>query len=251
MERETETPVAQDPSVETVAHGAAEGRGTDENRDASARQMLVPLLWDVGAPLIAYYGLHLLGVSDWVALLAATLAAGLRLVWVAVRTREITWFAAVMLAVFGIGLALAFVGGDPRFLLVKDSFGTALVGTVFLASLAAGKPLTLSAFQTWQPRQAREMEEYYRTLPPIRRMFRRSAVVWGVGLLLEAAVRVPLIYLLPIDVMVGLSTGMMVAVIVGLSIWNGWYGRRSAGRARAWAAEHQPLEQAAAGGAAT
>jgi hypothetical protein len=212
---------------------------TTESGRSPGRQMLTALLWDVGAPLMAYYTLHALGASDWVALLAATLAAGLRLVWVAVRTREITWFAAVMLAVFGLGLALAFVGGDPRFLLVKDSFGTALVGTVFLASLASGRPLTLSAFQTWQPRQAREMEEYYRTLPPIRSMFRRSAVVWGVGLLLEAALRIPLIYLLPIDVMVGVSTGMMITAIVGLSVWNGWYGKRAGGRARAWAAEHR------------
>lgn len=196
------------------------------------------LLFDVGAPLIGYYSLRLLGASDWVALLVATLAAGLRLAWVAVRRREVTWFAAVMLAVFGLGLALAFVGGDPRFLLVKDSFGTALVGLVFLASLVAGKPLTLSAFQTWQPRQAAEMEELYRTIPPVRRTFRVSAVVWGVGLLLEAIVRIPLIYLLPIDVMVGVSTAMMVTVIVGLSIWNVWYGGRTGAKARAWAQEH-------------
>jgi hypothetical protein len=210
----------------------------DEQRPAGLKNFS-GLLWDVGAPLVGYYALHLLGASDWVALLVATLAAGLRLVWVAVRSREITWFAAVMLAVFGLGLALAFVGGDPRFLLVKDSFGTALVGLVFLASLFFGKPLTLSAFQTWQPKEAAEMEGFYRTLPPIRRMFRRSAVVWGIGLLLEAIVRIPLIYLLPIDVMVGLSTAMMVTVIVGLSVWNGWYGKRAGAQARAWAAEHE------------
>ncbi|GAA4932622.1 hypothetical protein EV188_103738 [Actinomycetospora succinea] len=218
MDRETDT-------------GEQEGRG-------GVLRHFSGLLWDVGLPLVGYYGLHVLGASDWVALLVATLAAGVRLVWVAVRARQVTWFAAVMLGVFGLGLALAFVGGDPRFLLLKDSFGTAFVGIVFLASLFAGKPLTLSAFQTWQPRGAAEMEELYRTLPPIRTMFRRSAVVWGVGLLLEATLRIPLIYLLPIDVMVGLSTGMMVATIVGLSIWNAWYGRRAGAKARAWAAEH-------------
>jgi hypothetical protein len=214
-----------------------ETAAADERRPGGLKNFS-GLLWDVGAPLVGYYALHLLGASDWVALLVATLAAGLRLVWVAVRSREITWFAAVMLAVFGLGLALAFVGGDPRFLLVKDSFGTALVGLVFLASLFFGKPLTLSAFQTWQPKEAAEMDGFYRTLPPIRRMFRRSAVVWGLGLLLEAIVRIPLIYLLPIDVMVGLSTAMMVTVIVGLSIWNGWYGSRTGPKARAWVQEH-------------
>ncbi|MEJ2862762.1 VC0807 family protein [Actinomycetospora flava] len=222
---------------ETAADTGADATEQEEGRGGVLRHFS-GLLWDVGLPLVGYYALHFLGASDWVALLVATLAAGLRLVWVAVRNREITWFAAVMLAVFGLGLALAFVGGDARFLLIKDSFGTALVGIVFLASLFAGKPLTLSAFQTWQPREAAEMEEYYRTLPPIRTMFRRSAVVWGIGLLLEATLRIPLIYLLPIDVMVGLSTAMMVATIVGLSAWNAWYGRRGGAKARAWAAEN-------------
>jgi hypothetical protein len=39
--------------------------------------------------------------------------------------------------------------------------------------------------------------------------------------------------------MVGLSTAMMVTVIVGLSVWNGWYGKRAGAQARAWAAEHE------------
>jgi hypothetical protein len=205
---------------------------------SSGLRVFSGLLWDVGAPLVAYYALRLLGTSEWVALLVATLAAGVRLVWVAVRARQVTWFAAVMLAVFGLGLALAFVGGDARFLLVKDSFGTALVGLVFLASLLGGKPLTLSAFQTSQPWKAREMEEFYRTIPPVRRTFRVSAVVWGVGLLVEAVARIPLVYLLPIDVMVGVSTAMMVTVIVGLMAWNIWYGARTGAKARAWAEAH-------------
>jgi hypothetical protein len=108
---------------------------------------------------------------------------------------------------------------------------------VFLARLLFGKPLTLSAFQTWQPRQAAEMEEFHRAIPPVRHTFRLSAVVWGVGLLLEAIVRIPLIYLLPIDVMVGVSTAMMVTVIVGRS---GTAGTAAAPvrEARAWVQEH-------------
>jgi len=189
------------------------------------------LAWDVGLPLVGYYALHLLGASDWVALLAATGLSGLRLVWVAVRSRRVTWFGAVMLAVFGMGLALAFVGGDPRFLLVKDSFGTAGVGLVFLVSLLTARPLTLSAFQTWKPAEAEEMGELYRTVPAARRIFRVSSLVWGLGLLAEAAVRVPLVYLLPLDVAVGASTGLMVVTMVGLSVWNGVYATRARRRA--------------------
>ncbi len=132
-----------------------------------------------------------------------------------------------MLIVFGLGLLLTFVSGDPRFLLVKESFVTGAVGIAFLVTAAVGRrPLTLAAQQSWQPAQTAELMEEYRTDPNVRHGHRFSSTVWGVVLLAEAAIRVPLVYLLPIDVMVGVSTAMMVAVFAGLIIWNArWVAR--------------------------
>lgn len=190
------------------------------------------LAWDVGLPLLAYYALHLAGVSDWIALLAATGAAALRIVLVAVRDRALNLFATVMLLVFGIGLGLAFVSGDPRFLLLKASVVTGAVGMVFLITAARGRrPLTLAAEQSFSPSRTAELAEEYRTDPDVRRGHRVSSTVWGIALLAEAAVRVPLIYLLPISVMVGLSTAMLIATIVGLVVWNARYVARAQGRA--------------------
>jgi hypothetical protein len=97
---------------------------------------------------------------------------------VAIRERTLNLFATVMLIVFGLGLLLTFVSGDPRFLLVKESFVTGAAGIAFLVTAAVGRrPLTL-------------------------------------------------VYLLPIDVMVGVSTAMMVAVFTGLVLWNArWVAR--------------------------
>lgn len=192
------------------------------------RAVLAGLACDVGLPLAGYYTLHGFGAPDRVALLAATAAAGARLVWVAVRTRRMTWFAAVMLGVFGAGTALAFAGGDPRVLLLKDSATTAMIGVVFLVSLLGERPLTLSAAQTWRPGQARRLAELYRAEPAARRAFRVSALGWGAGLVGEAALRVPLAWLLPADVMMGLSTVMMITVMAGLAIWNAAYITRAA-----------------------
>jgi intracellular septation protein A len=71
-------------------------------------------------------------VNDFIALLVASLLAAARIGWVAVRERELNPFATVMLVVFGIGLVLAFVSGDPRFLLLKNSVVTGVLGLVFL-----------------------------------------------------------------------------------------------------------------------
>jgi hypothetical protein len=199
------------------------------------RAAVAGLACDVGLPLIGYYTLHGLGASDWAALLTATAAAGARLAWVAVRTRRITWFAAVMLAVFGAGTALAFAGGEPRVLLLKDSATTAMIGAVFLISLLGERPLTLSAAQTWRPARAQLLAELYRSEPAARRVFHVSALGWGAGLLGEATLRVPLVYLLPVDLMVGLSTAMMIIAMAGLAIWNAAFITRAARRTPALA----------------
>lgn len=189
---------------------------------------------------MAYYALHLLGASDWIALLVATFAAGVRLVWVAVRSNNVTWFAAVMFAVFGLGLVLSFISDDPRFLLLKDSFGTGAAGLVHLISLATARPFALAAAQAWRPHQAELMAQQYRTDPRVRRVFRVSGLVWGVGLLAESVARIPLIYLLPISVSVGLSTLMMAVAGNLILVWNIFYISRARKHAPGLLAQDTP-----------
>ncbi|MGH3548320.1 MAG: VC0807 family protein [Pseudonocardiaceae bacterium] len=184
---------------------------------------------DVGLPLLAYYGLHAAGVGDYRALLAGTVVAGLRVAFVALRNRRLDGFAAFLMAMFAVGLALAFATGDARFMLAKDSVGTAVAGLIFLGTCIVGRPVMFYAAQRFAATTSEKRELWntlWQTKPAFRRGFRVMSVVWGVGLLVEAAVRIPLIYLLPIQVMVGLSTVLQVAAFSLLMTWNMWYGKR-------------------------
>lgn len=184
------------------------------------------LLLDVGLPVAVYYALHLLGADDWVALLAATGAAAARIVWGAVTRRELNLFATVMLLVYGLSLVLALATGEPRLLLLKGSLITGGVAAVFLVTAFGRRPLTLAAAQSFEPARAGEMAEEFRIEPAARRGHRVSSTVWGLGLLAEALLRLPVILLLPIPVAAGLSEGMLVAAFVLLMAWNAWYIRR-------------------------
>jgi hypothetical protein len=195
--------------------------------------MLRGLGWDVGLPVVGYYALHFLGVADWPALLAATGLAGVRIIWVAIRERSLNLFATVMLIVFGLGVLLAFVSGDARFLLLKNSIVTGSVGLVFLATALWGRPLSLAASESFQPARREEIRREYETDPLVRRGHRVSSTVWGSVLLAESLVRVPLVYLLPVSVMVGIGEAMTVAAFAGLITWNIWYVRRVTARAEA------------------
>lgn len=200
---------------------------TEKQRgNSGVRSMVTGLAWDVGLPVATYYVLHLLGVDDLVALLAATAVAGARITWDLVRRRTLNQFATVMLLVYGIGLVLALVTGDPRMILLRASLVTASVAAVFLVTAAIGRrPLTLAAMQSFVPAKADEMAEQYRTDPDVRHGFRMTSTVWGVGLLAEAIARIPVVLLLPVEVAVGAAEVLFVATMLGLGAWNVWYLR--------------------------
>jgi hypothetical protein len=197
---------------------------------AGIASMIRSMGWDLGLPLIIYYGLHALGASDIAALVAGTGVAAGRLGWIALRQRRLSPFSLVMAAVFGVGLLFTFLTGDPRFMLIKHSGMAAVLGLAFLATAARGRPLTLAAQQSFQPRHARELAEAYEGNPMVRRGHRVASMVWGFGLLTEATVRVLLVYTLPIDVMVGVSTGLTVVTFGALIGWNARYVARRSGK---------------------
>jgi hypothetical protein len=200
--------------------------------------MVRGLLIDVGLPIITYYVLRAAGVSEWIALLAATGVAAARLVWGLAARREVNQFATVMLLVYGLGLALALLTGDERILLLKGSLITGSIGAVFLVTGIIGKrPLTLAASQSFQPGRAAEIAEEFRTEPAAQRAHRLISCVWGVGLLAEAILRIPVVYLLSIDIGYLISELMLVAAFVLLTGWTIWYLRKLTGNTAEPAAE--------------
>jgi hypothetical protein len=64
----------------------------------------------------------------------------------------------------------------------------------------------------------------------VRHGHRLASTVWGTALLAEAAARVPLIYLLPISVMVAVSEAMTIVTFAGLIGWTAWYIRHARSR---------------------
>ncbi|WP_203960898.1 VC0807 family protein [Actinocatenispora thailandica] len=198
------------------------------------RPVIVGLLTDLGVPIAVYYLLRALGVEPYQAMLGGTVAAGLRLAWVAVRSRRFDGIAALLAAMFAFGLVLSLVSGDPRFLLAKDSAMTGLAGLVFLGSAVAGRPAIYALHRRMVARtpQARAAtERLWATTPPFRRIMTAMTVVWGVGLLAESAIRVALVYLLDLDVAVAASGLLQVVALVTLLGYTMIARRRAVRRA--------------------
>lgn len=191
--------------------------GTARPAGTGLRPLIIGLVADLGIPTAAYYLLRLLGVDPYLAMLGGTVAAGLRLAWVAVRERRLDGIAAFLAALFAVGLVLSLLSGDPRFLLAKDSALTGVAALIFLGSAVAGRPVVFALHRRMvarTPRARAEADRLWATVPPFRRTMTAMTVVWGLGLLTESVARVVIVYLADLDVAVAASTLLQVAALV-------------------------------------
>lgn len=182
--------------------------------------MVITLAMDVALPVAAYFIAELAGASTYVSLLAGTVASGLRLVWVAARQRRVDAFAVFLLVLFGAGLALSFVTGDARFLLVKDSATSAAAGLALLGSCLINRPLAYYAARRIAGAAGREQFLATAHTEAMRKRWFRVSLVWGVALAADSVLRVAAAYLLPIHTAANVSQALMIAVYVGLLGWT-------------------------------
>lgn len=172
-------------------------------------------------PLGLYYGLRALGVSVYLALLASAVVSAVPAVVSMVRQRRpdglSTYFAVMVLG----SVLVSLWSGSTEFLLARDGVLTGVTGVWFLASLGARRPL---AYLMTKPmlegrlRWPQDWDGLWEVAPRFRRMWRISSLLFGVGTLLDAVLRVAMAYTLPPDVVPALSTVLYAATSVVLIV---------------------------------
>lgn len=202
---------------------------------------LMGLIWEIGAPVVVYYPLRLLGFSMVTALATATGVAVLRIAYVMLRHRKFDGIATLMAGIFGIDLMLTLVTGDPRVMLLKDSVTTGLIALTFLGSCLARRPLMYTLVRRMDADHRADAERRWNDNTGYRGVVMLITAVWGAVLLTEAAIRVVLVFTLPVDTVFGLSHLLTIAAI-GLALgWTALYGaRRKRNAAAKSAAAGQP-----------
>jgi len=154
-----------------------------------------------------------------------------------------------ILVLTGIGLSLlAFLGGgSAKFLQLREKLVTVTIGLVFLGSAAIGRPLIYQlARATIMRRSPHELADFeaMRENVHFRRVMMIMTLVWGCGLLAEAAVAVALVLALSVHnyLIVGPIVGY--GTMGGLSLWTWWYARESRRKGQARAASAAALATA-------
>jgi len=182
---------------------------------------------DVAAPLIAYSLLRSAGMSTVTALVLSGVFPALAVAIGAIQHRRLDVVGAVVLAGILTGTVLGLISRNARLVLMEGSVPTALFGLACLGSLWMRRPLMYSfAVEFIGPETARgrEMISLWR-YEGFRHVFRIITAVWGVGFLLEAALRVTIVYSTSTGTALALSKIMPYAWIGVFMAWTVAYGR--------------------------
>lgn len=204
--------------------------GRPEGRAIKPHLALARLVFDIAAPIVVYYVLRSEGASYELALLAGAVLPAVGSVVTLMSQRRADPVATLMVASMLSALVGSLIAGSPRFLLAKDGLMTGLWGGWFLASARGGRPAALlfarPLMEGMRMFAGRSWDVLWATEPQFRRIWRASTVMWGVGVLLDAAIRVAISYTLAIDQVPAIGAALYpVTFVVLQAITNVYYMR--------------------------
>ena len=207
----------------------------------SLRAMAPSTVFGAVIPLAVYYVVRRHVSGDATALvIAGAFPAGWVLVELA-RKRTLDAIGSITLFGFLAGIAASYaLGGNAFVLKVRDSAFTALFGLVCLVSLAWHRPMMFhlgKALSAGDDKDRRAAYDELFTLPTSRRTFVIITAAWGVGLLVEAGVRVLLAVALPTGTFLAVSPVVGGVFFGGLFIFTLRYSKIARARGEALLAE--------------
>jgi hypothetical protein len=144
-----------------------------------------------------------------------------------IKHRKLDAFGSLMLFTFVLTLGLVALGGSERILLIRESMITGAVGLIFLGSLLFHRPLMFHLAKRFigNPDFVDNWKYDY-----FRYVMRLMTFVWGIILLLEAAVRITMVFQLTTAEFLALSN-LVLYGFIGLAIgWTVIYRKHSAKR---------------------
>ncbi|MER6562551.1 VC0807 family protein [Streptomyces sp. NPDC001027] len=160
---------------------------------------MIVVVCDIVLPVGLYYLLRAGGASEITALLLSGSAPALHTLHSAIRHRKLDAIGVFTLALLAVSAVASLLTSDPRIALARNGLFTALAGIWLLITLFTGRPFTYQALRTLLPGKTTTLERLWASDASFRRVWRGLTVLWGVGLLCDALLRLLMAYALPVD----------------------------------------------------
>ncbi|MEU9126194.1 VC0807 family protein [Streptomyces sp. NPDC048506] len=213
------------PTGEAVASRA--GEPAAGRRRTPSSEMVRRFLGDVALPLGLYYGLRLAGVNQWLALVVSSVVPVVQLIRRLAIERRVSGTTLFTLSITVCSAAVTLLTGDPRLLLARESYFTAILGLWMAGSVPTRRPFVYMATVKLLPEAtAREWEAKWEGISGFRRAMRVMTAAWSAAFLLDSVARVVMAYTLPVDLVPVLSAALLIAMLVVVVRLGKVYGKR-------------------------
>jgi hypothetical protein len=201
------------------------------------RRIALMVIFDLAGPLAVYSLLRSAGMSAVLALVISGVPPAVGMVIGALVDRRLDVIGVVVLAGIAVGTVLGLTSRSARLFLIEGSVPTTVFALACLLSVRTTRPLIFRlAVDLIGPDtpKGREVTGAWR-YPGFRRAFRIITAAWGVGYLLEAAIRVVLVETAPTGTAFLFSKVAPYVFAVAMSIWTLGYGEHHKNKAIAGA----------------
>ena len=159
-------------------------------------------------------------MSGVAALTIATIAPIVDNLNIFIKRKSLDVFGLLMLFTFILTLGLVLLGGGEKILLIKESAITGVIGFIFLVSLLFQRPLmfhlALRFIGTTEFRN-NWSHEYFRFV------MRLMTFVWGMILVIEAGIRISLVFVLSTATYLAVSNVILYGFIGIAIVWTVYY----------------------------
>jgi hypothetical protein len=168
-----------------------------------------------------------------------------------IRERRVDALSMLVLAGIALSLLAFLGGGSVKFLQLRERLVTVVIGLIFLGSAAIGKPLIYQlARATMMRRSSSELQEFeaMRDNVHFRRAMTVMTLVWGFGLVGEAAISVVLVFTLSVHDYLIAGPVLGYGTSGALGLWTFLYAREGRRRGTARRAAEAEAARTAANG---
>jgi hypothetical protein len=188
-------------SVGGQVHGTADPDAAQAARAARPwRRGLLALVIAVVASAVTL-GCSWGGLSDTWSIVVGTVVLAVAVLPMLLTSRRIDGFALLVLFEVAVSVVLVLVSDDPRFILVRPAFYTAIAGAYAIVTCFAGTPFMMEISRPMaaggDPVRAAAFDRAWTTSAVFRRAERNMTLLLGVVLFAEAGLRVFAVYSQP------------------------------------------------------
>jgi hypothetical protein len=146
-----------------------------------------------------------------------------------IRRRAVDIYFIIVVVGIVVSIVATLVGGDPKLLLIRESFVTGVLGLLGLSSILWKRPLMFYIGRQVSAGRDPVLVARFDALwqrPHGPRTFRVMTLVWAIGWLAEFALRIVMVETLTIPTVLAISPFVFGAINLGLFAWMFAYVRR-------------------------